>query len=1420
MDCFRGPRNRAALNRFGPSQILKVAGALCLFTFTSPLTYGESLAGRDYSRITGRDFPFTDTYGDFAGLTFNALTQTFYMTDNKKDKILEIRSDGTLVRTIDIGGLKKPGESEADAEGITWMYGTTYALVMEGGEEMAVFQITSATTALTRTQATIYNLSGDPKGVTYSASDDALYFISEQNPMRVVKGRINPITRNLDIVSNIDLSGLPATKLGDVAYFPRLSPYLLFLSHSSQKIMEVDISGPTPSLRSQFSLAGWPIPDANGLSFDATGKMYVVGKQVSGSPEDDFNVFEPSPPISNLGSFPIPGGNLTVLDTDGNGFETVSLDGSRSFDPDGAIIDFIWRVNGTAITQGYGPRVSTFTYSFPVGISSVVLSLRDDAQLTTQATVTVTVLAQSSNLPPVANAVVPSSIEAYFVNTASVSVNATSSSDPENNPITRYRWTEGTTTYYDGPLPLVTFSLPGLGLHTLRLTVYSIDNNSITQSGFRDFSVTVTPVTENLAGRSFTRIIGDDFSFSNTYGDFAGLTFNALTQTFYMTDNKLDKILEIQANGTLVRTIDIAGLKRAGEAETDAEGITWMYGTTYALVLEGGEEMAVVQITPTTTSIARAQARIFDLSGDPKGVTYKASEDAIYWVSEDNPMRVVKSRINEATGNLETITNIDVTGLPATQLADVAYFPRLSPHLLLISHSSRTIMEVDLQSGAPVLRSSFSLSGWPIPEAGAMAFGADGKMYVVGKHVGGVPEDDFNVFQGTGAFGNQLPVANAGNGTVTVYDIDGNGTEIVSINGSNSYDPDGAIISYEWRVNGTVIAQGYGPKVSTFTYTFGMGSSTVVLSVKDDVNATSQTTVTVTVNAKPPNNPPVANATVPGSVEADGTGVAFINVNASASSDSENDPINRYRWTEGTTTYYDGTSSISSFTVTGVGTHVIRLTVYSTDGFGITQTGTRDFTVNVLPFNPGRLAGRIFNRIIGQDFSFSNTYGDFAGLTFNALTQTFYMTDNKLDKILEIQANGTLVRTIDIAGLKRAGEAETDAEGITWMYGTTYALVLEGGEEMAVVQITPTTTSIARAQARIFDLSGDPKGVTYKASEDAIYWVSEDNPMRVVKSRINEATGNLETITNIDVTGLPATQLADVAYFPRLSPHLLLISHSSRTIMEVDLQSGAPVLRSSFSLSGWPIPEAGAMAFGADGKMYVVGKHVGGVPEDDFNVFQPTTLIPNLPPQAEIRSGQGARIIDSDRNGIETVSVDGFYSNDLDGAIISYEWWVNGTKILESNSPRVSTFTHTFAMGVSTITLIVKDDAGASSQANFELTVLPPSSNLPPLANAVLPANMMADINGSVQVTVDASLSRDPENDFIYRYVWREGSATLYDGAFATATLNINGVGQHALSLTVFSKEANGSSQSGTNGFFLPFFRLMPENWQAIGSLT
>ena len=89
---------------------------------------------------------------------------------------------------------------------------------------------------------------------------------------------------------------------------------------------------------------------------------------------------------------------------------------------------------------------------------------------------------------------------------------------------------------------------------------------------------------------------------------------------------------------------------------------------------------------------------------------------------------------------------------------------------------------------------------------------------------------------------NEPPFANAG-GRQTVNDIDGDGGESVTLDGSDSYDPDSNVeLIYEWKEDGTTI----GSDVS-LTEVFSVGIHTVTLTVTDNGGATDTNTVSIEV---------------------------------------------------------------------------------------------------------------------------------------------------------------------------------------------------------------------------------------------------------------------------------------------------------------------------------------------------------------------------------------------------------------------------------------------------------------------------------------------------------------------------------------------------------------------------------------------
>ena len=85
------------------------------------------------------------------------------------------------------------------------------------------------------------------------------------------------------------------------------------------------------------------------------------------------------------------------------------------------------------------------------------------------------------------------------------------------------------------------------------------------------------------------------------------------------------------------------------------------------------------------------------------------------------------------------------------------------------------------------------------------------------------------------------PVANAGTDQ-TVKDIDGDGAEQVTLDGSASHDPDGTIAGHEWREGATILGSG-----AQLAVTLAVGTHTLTLEVTDNDGLFATDTVVVTV---------------------------------------------------------------------------------------------------------------------------------------------------------------------------------------------------------------------------------------------------------------------------------------------------------------------------------------------------------------------------------------------------------------------------------------------------------------------------------------------------------------------------------------------------------------------------------------------
>ena len=265
------------------------------------------------------------------------------------------------------------------------------------------------------------------------------------------------------------------------------------------------------------------------------------------------------------------------------------------------------------------------------------------------------------------------------------------------------------------------------------------------------------------------------------------------------------------------------------------------------------------------------------------------------------------------------------------------------------------------------------------------------------------------------------------------------------LDGSASSDPDGTIVSYEWREGSDVLAFGASPSVF-----LSVGTHTLTLEVRDDHGATGTDSVVVTVNR---NEPPTANAGPDQTVtDVAGDGAEVVILNGSASSDA-NGTIVSYEWREGDRVIAAGASPSVAL---AVGTHALTLQVTDNDG----ATGTDSVVVTVKPNQPPTANA-------GPDQTVTDTGGDGAEVVI-------------LNGSASSDANGS----ISIAGYEWREGTNVIAVGVSPAVSLsvgTHTLTLQvtdndgaTGTDSVVVTVRPPAP--APTTAHIGDLDGSSAG--------------------------------------------------------------------------------------------------------------------------------------------------------------------------------------------------------------------------------------------------------------------------------------------------------------------------------------------------------
>ncbi len=619
-----------------------------------------------------------------------------------------------------------------------------------------------------------------------------------------------------------------------------------------------------------------------------------------------------------------------------------------------------------------------------------------------------------------------------------------------------------------------------------------------------------------------------------------------------------------------------------------------------------------------------------------------------------------------------------------------------------------------------------------------------------------------------------------------------------SFDASASADPDGTITKYEWDLDGNgTFETDTGTTATTSTTYATAGTRTVKLRITDDLGATATKNVDVVVTST---QPPVASFTVTPSTAATGTSIAF---DAGASNDPDGLPITKYEWDlDGNGTYETdtGTTATTAKTYAKSGVRTVHLRV--TDGSSDSATTMRTVTITnrgpsasftATPATAPTGTSVAFNAggSVDPDGTIAKYEWDLDG---NGSFETDTGTTATTAKIYTTPAARTITLRV------------TDDEGATAT--TTVAVTSNNQAPTAAFTATPSTAGLGQTVAFNAGTSADPDGTIAKYEWDldgngsfetdtattATTSTSYAGPgAKHVQLRVTDDHGAMTTIAH-DVTVLNAP-------LPVAAASADLPSALTGTPITFDASSStAPsssIAKYEWDLDGNGTYETDTGTTASATKTYAtpgpvtvhlrVTNAVGLADTTSVAVTAtnraPVAAFSATPPNAPA----GAAV---------TFSAAG--SADPDGAIVKYEWDLDGNGSFETDTGATPSATTTYAtVTTRTVHLRVTDNLSASGTVGVPVTTVA-GNHSPTAAFTVSPGSA----NVGEVVTLDGRGSTDIDvGGRIVDYAWDLDNDGVFETrSFATPqiTASFSSPGLHNVRLRVTDEGTPGLTDVAT----------------------
>jgi len=581
-----------------------------------------------------------------------------------------------------------------------------------------------------------------------------------------------------------------------------------------------------------------------------------------------------------------------------------------------------------------------------------------------------------------------------------------------------------------------------------------------------------------------------------------------------------------------------------------------------------------------------------------------------------------------------------------------------------------------------------------------------------------------------------------------------------SFDASPSTDPDGAVVKYEWDLDGNGSYETNTDETAAATKSYDTaGDVTAGLRVTDNTGETATTTRTVTVQG----TLPTASFTATPNPVSTGDQASF---DASGSSDPEG-PIAKYEWDlDGNGTFETDTGATATVSKTYAKKGGVTIGLRVTDGDGATATTTVGLTVqNKAPSASFTATPNPVPTLNQVNFDGSAS-SDFDG----TVTKYEWDLDGNGSYETDTGPTATTSRSFESAGNREIGLRVTDDDGATAT--TTRTVTVENRLPTASFTATPNPVPTGTAVSFNGAVSSDPDGTVSKYEWDL------------------DGNGSYETDT-----GATATTTSTYATATNVTVGLRVTDSNgatATTTRALTVQNRAP--SASFTATPNPVPTGTAVSFDASGSSDPDGTIAKYEWDLDGNGSYETNTGATATTTKAFASAQtptiGLRITDDNgatatatrvltvQNRLPSasftltpnpvvsgnaVSFNGSGSTDPDGTIAKYEWDFDGNGSYETSTGATATTSKTFATaGSVTVGLRVTDNNGGTATTTRALTV----SNRAPTASFTATPN---PVPTGTTVNFNAAGSSDPDGT-VTKYEWDLDGNGSYEVSGATAT--------------------------------------------------